>query len=255
MILIPKESTKLKSEIRSAIKRMPHGDEKRVAMRQFIEEAEKLKGEKFDFIAYPAFSGLIPAILFRTIYGKELPLFEYMTISSLGKDTIATERKDYHVSFSRKAEPIIEGMRKDLVSFAKRNGIDLATAKVLLIDANIAKGITVSYFVSVLEKIGANPKNLTLAITDSRASGEKLKRASKNLLRGGKLVLFNQQNMTNKVFDTVLTVSAYKKDSKTFKTFDGERIRYDRKQISFHPYFLALALFKEEIAHGRVESR
>lgn len=243
---IPKIDKKLKLELKNDLKKIPRLDEKRVAIRQFIEETNKLKNEKFDFIAYPLFSGLIPATLFKILYDKKLPLFEYMTISSLAGDVIASENNDYEITFSDKAKPILDKIKNDMADFIRQNKIDLSKAKILLIDSNLARGITIAYFVKILEELNYNFENLTLIITDSRSNSEKLQKAPKILLKGGKLILFNNQNMTNKVFDNVLTLSANKKDSKTFKTFDGKKIKYDKKQITFYQYFLALELLRQE---------
>lgn len=244
--LILNLNKKLKLELKNDLRKIPRLDEKRIAIRQFIEETDKMKEENFDFIAYPLFSGLIPATLFNFLRKDKLPLFEYLTVSSLSKDIIAHENEDYKIIFNDKAKAIIENIKNNLVCFGKQNKIDITKARVLLIDSNIAKGFTVGCFIKALNEINYNFKNLTLVITDSRASDKKLKKVSKNLLKGGKLVLFNNKNMTNKVFDNVLNPSAYKKEGKMFKTFDGTNIKYDKKQISFYPYFLSLEILKQE---------
>ncbi|TSC52246.1 MAG: hypothetical protein LiPW41_457 [Parcubacteria group bacterium LiPW_41] len=249
-IVVPKEDKKLKAEIRDDLKRISRLDEKRIAVRQFLIEAGKLKNKKFDFIVCPLFSGFIPATLFRVLYNKNLPLFEYITTSSLAKDIIAIEKGNYKIFFSDKARPILDGIKKDILIFIEQNKLDLLKAKILLIDSNVASGITLAYFIQVLKELDYNFKNLTVIITDSRANNKKLKKVSSNLLRGGKLILFNQKNMTNKVFDNVLTLSASKKDNRTFKVFNGREIKYDAKQISFYPYFLSLELLKEERKKG-----
>ncbi|MEI8175161.1 MAG: hypothetical protein WCG28_04400 [bacterium] len=246
LVFIPKLDKRLKSELKNDLKKIPRLDEKRIAIRQFIEEVNKLKEETFDFIAYPLFSGLIPATLFNILYKEKLPLFEYITISSLAENTIASEKGDYKIIFEDKAKVIIDDIKNNLTNFVRQNKIDIARAKILLIDSNVAKGITIAYFVKVLDEIGYDFKNLTLVITDSRANDEKIKKASGNLLKGGKVILFNNKNMTNKVFDNVLTLSANKTNNKTFKIFDGKNIKYDKKQISFYPYFLSLALLEQE---------
>lgn len=251
-LLIPKESQKLKKEIAQDLMRIPKLDEKRVAMRQFIEQGEKLiKKERFDFIVYPLFSGLIPAVLFNELHCEcntyKLPMFEYHTISSLGKKQLvkSSTQNRYDVKFSKEAKKIIDIIANDLKEFCVKNKINITNAKILLIDANIAKGYTIAYFIKVLEIFDYNFKNLTLVITDSRADHKEFKQIPKTLLRGGKFIAFNQSNMTNKVFDHVLKINCYKK-APDYKYFNGKNIVFDNSALSFYPYYLAMAIFKDE---------
>lgn len=251
-LLIQKESQKLKKKIKRDLMKLPKLDEKRVAMRQFIEQGEKLiKKGRFDFIVYPLFSGLIPAVLFNELHCErntyKLLMFEYHTISSLGKKelTKSSTQNRYNVTFGKEAEKIIDIIANNLMEFCVKNKIDTTNAKILLIDANIAKGYTIAYFIKVLEIFDYNFKNLTLVITDSRADHKEFKQIPKTLLRGGKFIAFNQSNMTNKVFDHVLKINCYKK-TPDYKYFNGKNIVFDNSALSFYPYYLAMAIFKDE---------
>ena len=254
-MILPTLTKSRAAALRRDLAKLPRLDEKRVALRQFILESKKLARQRFDLIVYPLFSGLIPATLFNDLYARRhrqqpLPMLEYATLSSLSKNGIAKAAGDYGITFNAQAEPILAKIEKDLLIFTKKNQINLSRAQILLIDANLAQGITVACFVEVLRRLDYNFKNLTLVITDSRASDPKLPQAPQHLLRGGRLVLFNQANMTNKVFDNVLTVSAYALDRKNLKTLRRGKVIYHKKQLNFYPYYLSLALFQQELASG-----
>ncbi len=242
--------SQIEREVKNQIKRIPRLDEKRIAIRQFIEEGIKLGKNNYDAIICPLYSGFVPAVLFQKLYigkkHKKIPIFTFSAISSspLNKKQIYTQEKaKFEIVFTEYGEKIISLIQKKFSLFLKKHKLN-KNSKILFIDANIAKGFTLAYFVEVLKRLGLKTVNLTVVITDSRAEKKEFEVLPEKLFKGGKLVLFNQKNMTNKVFDNVLTPSCnIKKGGKKFK--QGKMVTSE-KQLTYYPYCLALALFKQE---------
>ncbi len=234
----------IKKEAKRRLKLIPRLDEKRIAIRRFITEGTKLTKNHCDAIVCPLYSGLIPATLFRELYSKKNrrkpPIFTFL----VPREHCAKEKQKYEIVFNKYGKKIIDVIQKDFVSFLNKYNLD-KDSKILFIDTNISKGFTLAYFIETAKKIGLKNKNIIIVITDIRAEEKELKILSKKILKGGKFIFFSQKDeITNKVFDNVLSPTC---DIRCVcKKFKNGKVVLSVGKLTYYPYYLALALFKEE---------